>query len=266
MNVGVEPEAAKTQRLSSPEERGTGRGGIAVDGRPARLLIVDQGSRSRSSTSSEGLPLEMVSLLESRGYQVHCADSDGAAKEALGGTPPELLILAVSRDRPAGSGGPVAELRTAAQNLGIPVLEVLDSGTDLGSGFGPSPEADDWVLRSGGADELAARVARLLRNRTPVIATASRSPAAPVDPRFTSLVVHDLRTPLNVIGLSFRMIEQVLPRGRPRCCGGRQVHRGELPPARTDALATRRLLSPVRAGTQPFGQRVQPAPAGRRAA
>jgi light-regulated signal transduction histidine kinase (bacteriophytochrome) len=43
----------------------------------------------------------------------------------------------------------------------------------------------------------------------------ARPAAVPVEPWFTSLVVHDLRTPLNVIGLSFRMIESVLPRDDP---------------------------------------------------
>jgi signal transduction histidine kinase len=33
----------------------------------------------------------------------------------------------------------------------------------------------------------------------------------PLNPRFLSLVVHDLRTPLNVIGLSLRMIDQAVP-------------------------------------------------------
>jgi len=214
LNVGVEPEAAKTQVLSSPEERGQGRSEKEVRGHSARLLIVDQGFRGGSSTSSGMVPLDMVPVLRSRGYQVHSVDSDGEAREALTRTPPELLILAVSSDRSSGSGRQVAELRAAAQDLGIPVLDVLDSGADLGLALAPS-EADDWVLRDSSVDELAARVARLLRSRKSVSAAASRSPAVPVDPRFTSLVVHDLRTPLNVIGLSFRMIEQVLPQDDP---------------------------------------------------
>jgi signal transduction histidine kinase len=35
------------------------------------------------------------------------------------------------------------------------------------------------------------------------------------DARFFALVVHDLRTPLNVIGLSLRMIGQAIPKGDP---------------------------------------------------
>jgi signal transduction histidine kinase len=33
-----------------------------------------------------------------------------------------------------------------------------------------------------------------------------------IDPRFLALIVHDLRNPLNVIGLSVRMIEEVVPK------------------------------------------------------
>ena len=212
MNVGVEPEAAKTQILSSPEERGHGRaenGGrrsflASLDRRP-RLSgpILDLVRDRCQSAGVAGISGSLASIPRARRWRRWDAHR------------PIVLILAVSRDRSAGSGRPAAELRAAARNLGIPVLDVLDSGTDLGPASGPSPEADDWVLRGGHADELAVRVARLLRGRKPVSATATRSAAVPVDTRFTSLVVHDLRTPLNVIGLSFRMIEQVLPRDDP---------------------------------------------------
>ena len=215
-NLGVEPEATKTQILTSPEQRGQEKREKEVRGHSSRLLIVDHDSRGGSSTVSEMVPDPVGPALQSRGYQVHSVDSDGAALESLSRTSPALLILAVSDDASTGSGRPVAELRAEAQRLGIPVLEVLDSGAGLGLAFEPSPEADDWVLRGACADELAARVARLLRrSRTPGSATGNRSSGVPVDTRFTSLVVHDLRTPLNVIGLSFRMIEQVLPRDDP---------------------------------------------------
>jgi signal transduction histidine kinase len=44
---------------------------------------------------------------------------------------------------------------------------------------------------------------------------AAGSSQVPIDTRFTSLLVHDLRTPLNVIGLSLRLIEQALPTDDP---------------------------------------------------
>lgn len=214
INVGAEPEASETHTLSSSEERGRGRSGPEVRGHSARLLIVDQGPRCGSSICSGTAPLELAPVLRSGGYQVHSVDSNSEALEALARTPPAVLIVAVSNDRAAVSGRPVGELRAAAQQRGIPVLDVLDPGADLGAAFGPS-EADDWVLRTSSADELTARVARLLRCPRSGSATARRPPAVPIDSQFTSLVVHDLRTPLNVIGLSFRLIEQVLPQDDP---------------------------------------------------
>ena len=181
----------------------------------SRLLIRRRESRGRSSASSEMGPLAMVPLLESRGYQVDSVDSDSEGLAALRRKPPELLILAVSRDRSVGPGTPGAELRAAAQEPGNPGARCPGLRRRSRPGSGARPEADDWVLRGSSADEIAARVARLLRSRKPVSATAARAPENAVDTRFTSLVVHDLRTPLNVIGLSFRMIEQVLPRDDP---------------------------------------------------
>jgi signal transduction histidine kinase len=208
VNVGVEPEAGKTQVRSSPEESGDGRGVTGTEGHSARVLIIDQGSRGRSSS-------ELAPSLESRGYQIHVVDSESQALEALVHTPPDVLILAVSQDRSAGSSRLAAELLAAARKRGVPVLDVLDPATELRPDSEPLPEADDWVFRGGHADEVSMRVTRLLRGRKPVSATALRSAAIPIDTRFTSLVVHDLRTPLNVIGLSFRMIEQALPRDDP---------------------------------------------------
>ncbi len=215
LNVGVEPEAAaRTQVLSSPEQRGQERSEKEVSGHSARLLIVDQSSRVESPTSTGMQPLELGTVLKLGGYQVHSVASKSEAREALTRTPPDLLIVAVSGDRNGATGTEVVDLCTAAQDLGIPVLDVLESGADLGQAVGAC-KADDWVLRDASADELSARLARLLGSRKSISATASRSRPAPADPRFTSLVVHDLRTPLNVIGLSFRMIEQVLPQDDP---------------------------------------------------
>jgi len=208
VNVDVETQAAKTQLHSSQEASRDGRCATETKEHASRVLIVDQGAPGRSSS-------ELVPLLESRGYQVRFLDSESQGLETLGQTPPDALILAVSRERPAGSSRSGVDLRGAARRLGIPVLDVLDPGTDLGLGSEPSPEADDWVFRGSHADELSMRLTRLLRGRKLASAAAHRSSAIPIDTRFTSLVVHDLRTPLNVIGLSFRMIEQALPRDDP---------------------------------------------------
>jgi len=89
--------------------------------------------------------------------------------------------------------------------LGIPVLAVVESGPQLEMRLRTFEDADDWIVRDGSPEEFVARVARLIR----------RQAAPPIDVPFSSMVVHDLRTPLNVIGLSIRMVEQALPRDDP---------------------------------------------------
>ncbi|MCA1684877.1 MAG: HAMP domain-containing histidine kinase, partial [Planctomycetia bacterium] len=103
---------------------------------------------------------------------------------------------------------------------GVPVLVVVDDVAAAGQADRLA-EADDWVSRRSLTTELPARVARLLRK--PAVGSRPSSPAEaargkagsalPADSQFFALVVHDLRTPLNVIGLSLRMISQAMPKG-----------------------------------------------------
>jgi len=194
--------------MFSPNPRGEDENG--VEHHSPRLLILDDAAPGSSASSSE-----ITSFLEARGYQVIALASGDEALQVLRRARPELLILAVGSTGVVGSNGREAEIRTAARDLGIPVLDLVDAGTDPGARIGLSEEADDWFVRVSPPEELAARVARLLRRREPTSAAATRPAAVPIDTRFSSLVVHDLRTPLNVIGLSLRMIEQVLPRDDP---------------------------------------------------
>jgi len=168
-----------------------------------RLLVLDE--------SGGGSP-ELVALLEARDYRVVTLGSGGELLPILRQTQPALVIVAHGDARRAGTSGRRADLRAATRDLGIPMLDVVEAGTDLGAWIKESGEADDWVVRGSAPEELSARVDRLLLRREGTTASPS---AAPIDARFSSLVVHDLRTPLNVIGLSLRMIEQVLPRDDP---------------------------------------------------
>lgn len=171
-----------------------------------RLLFLDE---------SRGGSPELTALLEARGYQVIAAGSGGEATQILGRTRPSLVIVAHgTTTRAGGPGGHLADLRTTARELGLPILDVVEAGTDLGAWIEEVGDSDDWIVRGSPPDELGARVARLIRRRDVASPSASAdSPAVPpIDAKFSALVVHDLRTPLNVIGLSLRMIEQVLPR------------------------------------------------------
>ena len=143
--------------------------------------------------------------------------------EALDRHPSSILVI-TDRDLPADAGGEASWLSRAAAS-GVPVLAVV---ADLPASADRLAGVDDWVTRRGLAEELPARLARLLArrgsagpgegpSRTGAGAEVGRrsGSAPPTDGRFFALVVHDLRTPLNVIGLSMRMITQAVPQGDP---------------------------------------------------
>ncbi|MHC5543310.1 sensor histidine kinase, partial [Singulisphaera rosea] len=100
-----------------------------------------------------------------------------------------------------------------ARTLDIPILDVFEAGLEGGhESLSLGEDSDDWVWRSSAPRELAARVTGLLRRRKGS-SEATKSSPLPTDSRFFPLIVHDLRTPLNVIGLSLRMIDQAIPKG-----------------------------------------------------
>jgi signal transduction histidine kinase len=206
-------ERVETSMLSTLQwgEIGAGRGS-------PRVLILDEVAPGSS---------EIPAPLEARGYEIMAVGSGIEALQELRRNRPGLLVVAPS---PGSSGperacGPGAELRAAARELGIPVLDVVSPGDDRDAGgtLRPAEEADDWVVRGSSSEELAARVARLLRRPRTATPAPEAAPAPstsaplapPIDTRFSALVVHDLRTPLNVIGLSLHLLGPVLPRDDP---------------------------------------------------
>jgi len=191
-------------RSSLPEEEH----GVEQLQSAARLLILEDTPRGQSRSG-------IAATLETQGYPAVAVSSAAEALPVLRRTPPDLLVMAVGPDGSTGSTGRQADLRAAARELRIPVLDVVEMGTGLRRRIEATEQAGDWMVRGGSAEELAARVAGLLRRRAATSATTPRPASSPIDNAFSSLVVHDLRTPLNVIGLSLRMIEQALPRDDP---------------------------------------------------
>jgi len=178
---------------------------IGVEQRGPRLLVVD--------VSGAGLP-ELMTLLEERGYQVVAVKPVGEAAQILKRSRPALTLVAHGKPESAGFDEELADLRSTSRALGIPVLDILEPDTDLDRWVDESDEVDDWVVRGGLPKEISARVAQLVRRseseKEPDV--PGRTNGSPIDAQFSALVVHDMRTPLNVIGLSLRLIEQVLPR------------------------------------------------------
>jgi len=152
---------------------------------------------------------EIASALADGGYRVSGYSRAAETIPALrGGQRPALLILSSATEDPSWT-----DLRAAAQGLGIPVLDVVEPGADARRIAERHRDSDGWVFRSVIRSELPIRV-ELMLARGVQRADALRQPSAlPTDSRFFPLIVHDLRTPLNVIGLSLRMIDQALPRG-----------------------------------------------------
>ncbi len=129
------------------------------------------------------------------------------AVEALGLERPSLAVVIEDGD-PSGSFPGVAR---AARSREIATVGVIDPGGDPIALADRAREFDAWVARDQAARELPARVAGLL-DRPGRDGRAGAVPDLPaIDARFLALVVHDLRTPLNVIGLTIRAIAQTSP-------------------------------------------------------
>jgi len=145
-------------------------------------------------------------MLGRQGCRVSRADEQSRALAFVRDERPDLVVL----EGDAASQDP--DLLNVARTRAIPVLAVVDSVPEAAAWAERHGDASDWVLRSSARSELPVRAASLLRRRQTGKAGTPRPPA---DARFFSLVIHDLRTPLNVIGLSLRMIGQAVPKGDP---------------------------------------------------
>ena len=88
----------------------------------------------------------------------------------------------------------------------VPVIGVISARESAHAVAEAARVFDDWVVAPAGGVELAARVLR---------AAADGARRKAIDPRFLALTVHDLRTPLNVIGLTIRAISQSVPEKTP---------------------------------------------------
>ena len=149
---------------------------------------------------------QLAALLEQQGHRVSQARDAAHVLSVLRDDPPELVVV----DGSAGTSADALSLAVGARAL--PWLVVLDAPPDPNAWDHKHAVASDWVLRPNLSAELPARAGSLLKRTR---SSAGGPPRLPADGRFLSLVVHDLRTPLNVIGLSLRMITQSVPKGDP---------------------------------------------------
>ena len=172
---------------------------------PKPQLIILIGDDSLMGTLSD--------LLEKEGYRVGRAKSPNEASRLFPQDRPALVVRAAGPIRSNGSS--VDLVAKGASRLGVPLLDIVEDGADPGLLVDRHGDADDWIYRSRVEIELPARVGRLVRRGERGDAHSGGRPTNPIDPRFLALAVHDLRTPLNVVGLSLRMIDQAVPRNDP---------------------------------------------------
>jgi signal transduction histidine kinase len=97
-----------------------------------------------------------------------------------------------------------------AKQHGVPTLLVVDQLGDPKELARRVLDYDDWVALEAVDRELAARVAGVLGRRR-----RGTTSLPSIDPRFLALVIHDLRTPLNVISLTIRAISLTVPQSTP---------------------------------------------------
>ncbi|WP_435008159.1 sensor histidine kinase [Tundrisphaera lichenicola] len=123
---------------------------------------------------------------------------------------PRDAVMVLRRVRPAvavvvGGDGVFGGLAEAARGMRIPTLAVIEPAGDPASIAAKVREFEGWAFLNGPATEIPIRVAALLRSKK------QEAPHPPIDPKFLGLIVHDLRTPLNVIGLTIRAIQMSVP-------------------------------------------------------
>ena len=150
---------------------------------------------------------QIAGHLEAQGHVVARSGISPGAAALIRRDRPDLLVLAVGRE----GAGP-AEVHAVAHELGISLLAVVAGGADPRAVVDLHEAVGDWVSDVALATELAPRAARLLR-REGTSKTGRTQPPTGIET--FPVIVHDMRTPLNVIGLSLRMIEQGMPRNDP---------------------------------------------------
>ena len=141
---------------------------------------------------------EYAATLEAQGYAIIRHDQPNVAGEVLRRERPDLLVVS---EVGSSKVAVFPRLGEVARGLKIPSLVVVDPGGGLD---GLEAGYDDFITQDRLADELSRRCRRLLARPS-----VEKNPA--VDPRFLALIVHDLRTPLNVIGLTIRAVSQSVP-------------------------------------------------------
>ncbi len=148
-------------------------------------------------------PDDHEAALRSGGYRTARAGVPDEAVDALARDGPAALVVVEGRDGPPDEG----RVCHAARDRGIPVLGLLDHDGDVQSLKDRVRGYDGWAHYACPTSDLVARLGLILNGHAPD--RPPRPEPIPIDVRLLAMVVHDIRNPLNVIGLTLRVIEQM---------------------------------------------------------
>lgn len=151
---------------------------MAHAGGPHSILLIDDDDDYR-----EALAL----MLAARGYAVRCAANGREGVRLACEEPPDAILLDFYM--PVMDGAETARrLRAVPALHGVPILALTAFGSEaaaLGAGA-PTPQADiqGWLEKAADLDELAERVAAVVKARDAVLApapstTATQQPELP---------------------------------------------------------------------------------------
>jgi hypothetical protein len=145
--------------------------------------------------------------IESSGLRISSTRDPEAARIALDRESPAAVVIVEGTEGPRDDGG----LQTIAKELGIPVFGVLSEGGISSASPDNAPAYDGWVQHTCADHELHAQIHLTLSERRTGADKTMPVPPIPVDERLLAMIIHDIRNPLNVIGLTLRVIEQMPP-------------------------------------------------------
>jgi len=159
-------------------------------------MVFDEDEQRAGSIAGS---LDSIGLTTSR-----CHRGDEALA-ALRRESPAVAVVVGAEERFPG-------LNAGARASGIPTLAVIEPGDDPRATAASVGDFDGWASLSGPVDEIATRVVGLLQGHRNQARPGAGNGAPLLDARFLGLLVHDLRTPLNVIVLALGTIVHSVPR------------------------------------------------------
>ena len=147
-------------------------------------------------------PDDHEAALRYGGYRTERAGGPGEALAAFEHDRPVALVVV------EGRSGRTVECQVCheARDRGIPVLGLIDHDGDGASLKERVKGYDGWTHYACPTSDLVARLGLILNGKA---SDRPESEPIPIDVRLLAMIVHDIRNPLNVIGLTLRVIEQI---------------------------------------------------------